>query len=603
MFNLIKKLLNTKIRSKLIAMCIVVIVPVFAAGVYLIFNTTGIIQQSVVDEAFNDAENMKSRLRDTIYTNSTAAENVYYNDEINYLLNNNFTSEEEYREFYRSHSTVEDYLKMYSQFMDIVFYVDIDGFVYNSDYRRVTGEVSNSYWYKAANSDRPVWQVIRNPGDGNFYLSYVRRVYRRGDPVGAMVISITPEWIDGLMKDEIFKVVFCVQEGMVFYSNMDNYELGKVCIPPEISFKPGISDSVELTEMSPLTKEGYTIASCFDYENTGNLFQIYLVKPYSIVTGSTKNFTEVYVWYVSLCFLLSMLITILFTTYFVRRIKLLQDQMHKVAMGDFSLDADIKGGDEINDLYRDLQVMVASMESLINEAYEAKIQSETFKFNQMEAEFKTLASQINPHFLYNTLETIRMKAYVNNDKETADLIKKLGKFMRRCLEVKDGMVTLKSELEFTKSYLELQSARFGDRVSYSVNCEVDPEYKILPLIIQPIVENAFIHGIESSKTKGVITINAFYKFEDVIIDVIDNGQGIPDDKMSELLWKLEENDTSSGKSIGLTNVNKRIKMYHGEKYGLSVTSGVGKGTRVRITLPDLVRDDVTKREVIEKNVK
>ena len=140
--------------------------------------------------------------------------------------------------------------------------------------------------------------------------------------------------------------------------------------------------------------------------------------------------------------------------------------------------------------------MVKSMQQLINEAYEAKIQSETFKLNQMEAEFKTLASQINPHFLYNTLETIRMKAYCNNDKETADLVKKLGKFMRRCLEVKDGMVTLESELEFTKSYLELQSARFGDRVSYSIYCEVDTNYKILPLIIQPIVENAFVHGIE-----------------------------------------------------------------------------------------------------------
>ena len=80
--------------------------------------------------------------------------------------------------------------------------------------------------------------------------------------------------------------------------------------------------------------------------------------------------------------------------------------------------------------------MVKSMQELMNEAYEAKIQTETFRLNQVEAEFKTLASQINPHFLYNTLETIRTKAYVNNDKETADLVKKLGKFMLRCLEVK-----------------------------------------------------------------------------------------------------------------------------------------------------------------------
>lgn len=265
--------------------------------------------------------------------------------------------------------------------------------------------------------------------------------------------------------------------------------------------------------------------------------------------------------------------------------------MHKVAVGDFDLDENISGEDEINELYGDLQIMVKSMQELMNEAYEAKIQTETFRLNQVEAEFKTLASQINPHFLYNTLETIRMKAYVNNDKETADLVKKLGKFMRRCLEVKNSMVSLESELEFTKSYLELQSARFGDRVSYSIENEIDGSYPVLPLIIQPIVENAFVHGIEGIKGSGRIDISIKYSGENVIIEVDDNGQGIPDDKMSELRWKLEENDTSSGKSIGLTNVNKRIKMFHGDSYGLSFSSKPGKGTKVRITLPKNVSEE------------
>lgn len=235
------------------------------------------------------------------------------------------------------------------------------------------------------------------------------------------------------------------------------------------------------------------------------------------------------------------------------------------------------------------------MQTLMNDAYKSKIQSESFKLNQVEAEFKALASQINPHFLYNTLETIRMKAYCNDDKETADLVKKLGKFMRRCLEVKNGMVTLESELEFTKSYLELQAARFGDRVSYSIYCEVDRNYKILPLIIQPIVENAFVHGIEGEKANGKIDIKVFYRSGQVIIEVSDNGQGIPADKLRELLAKLEKNDTSSGKSIGLTNVNKRIKMYHGEQYGLTVETTFGHGTAIRITLPQKADENIMKR--------
>ena len=387
---------------------------------------------------------------------------------------------------------------------------------------------------------------------------------------------------------------------MVFYSNMEEYTLGNVFTSPDFDFQLGNSETKKLGMESPLTDKGYTVATYFDYENTGNLFQIYLVKPYTVINEKTSNLTTVYIWYVSLCFIL----TILFTSFFTRRIQLLRDEMHKVAMGDFNLNAELKGNDEINELYTDLKLMVDSMQKLINEAYEAKIQSEAFKLNQKEAEFKTLASQINPHFLYNTLETIRMKAYCNNDKETATLVKKLGKFMRRCLEVKDSMVPLESELEFTKSYLELQSARFGDRVSYTIYCEVDVNYIVLPLIIQPIVENAFVHGIESSKSNGVIKIKIYYKGDNVIIDVIDNGQGIPDDKMSELRWKLQVNDTSSGKSIGLTNVNKRIKMYHGEEYGLSISSELGKGTRMTLTLPRNVDDtDVIKKNLIEKNVR
>lgn len=579
-------LLNTKIRTKLILMCIVVIVPVFLAGVYLILNMIGVMRTSVVNEAFNDVDNLKTRLKDTIYTTSTVADRIYGSEDINALLNNDFKSSEEYLDYYDNMASISDFLGAYSQIKDIIFFVNIDDFIYNSDFRQPTPRIKASYWYTSAlETDLSRWQVIQNPNDGNYYLSLVRQTFTKdGKSAGVMVIFISPEWLEGIMKDEVFNVVFTVQNGMIFYSNMEGFDLGKVYAADEIAIAEGQSNTVEINS-GALSDKGYTVASYFDYENTGNLFQIYLIKPYELVNEQTNSLTIGYVWYISMCFLLSVLITILFTSFFARRIRFLSDQMHKVTLGDFNLEADIRGGDEINDLYTDLQLMVKSMQDLINQAYKAKIEAETFKLNQMQAEFKTLASQINPHFLYNTLETIRMKAYCNNDKETADLVKKLGKFMRRCLEVKDGLVTLESELEFTKSYLELQTARFGDRVSYSIYCEVDTQYNILPLIIQPVVENAFIHGIESSKSNGHIDIKICYKEDKIIISVIDNGQGIPDDKLAELRWKLVDNDTSSGKSIGLTNVNKRIKMYHGEQYGLSVKSTLGKGTRISITLP------------------
>ena len=328
--------------------------------------------------------------------------------------------------------------------------------------------------------------------------------------------------------------------------------------------------------------KGYTITDNFKY---GEDFQIVFLIPSGVTDIEINKLSIIYGGYFSLFFILSLLIIVLFTSVFSRRITLLSEKMHAVAGGNFNVEITDTGKDEIAQLYTDLEQMIHSMQKMLDDVYQAKIQNEEFKFVQMEAEFKALASQINPHFLYNTLETIRMKAFCNNDKETADLVKKLGKFMRRCLEIKNGEVTLRSELEFTNGYLELQSARFGDRVSYSIYSEVSKDYMILPLVIQPVVENAFVHGIESCKDNGHIDIRVYYSGDNVIIDVKDNGVGMNDEKLHELEEKLRRNDTSSGKSIGLTNVNKRIKMYHGDRYGLTIQTKEGGGTLIRITLP------------------
>ncbi|MCH5192763.1 MAG: histidine kinase [Oscillospiraceae bacterium] len=619
MASLIQKILSMKFRNKLILMCVATLVPVILGGVYLLYNFISVMQSNAGNGTISEADSIKTRLKDTVSTVSNISKTVLESDSLNALLRQEFVNNDEYYTFYMQNSIIPEQNGMYPQVDSFYFYLDIDGFVYNSDFRYANKEIQDSYWYKkASETDKPRWQLItldnevitdtaeESNADGDTksagYTSPESRLAlvtpladKNGDFCGAMVVTVDPEWYAEFTSDVSAGVVLCVNQGVVFYSTVEGCR-ERMVLNYENDFPMGISNSEKLSGGNhQLEKKGYTVVSYFDYENTGNLFQVYIVKPTAIYNKTLNSTIIIYVWYSLLCVILSVLILILFSSMFTRRIRSLQDKMHTVADGSFELTDDIKGGDEIYDLYQDLKKMVDSMQKLINDAYEAKIQSESFKLNQMEAEFKTLASQINPHFLYNTLETIRMKAYCNNDKETADLVKKLGKFMRRCLEVKDGMVTLESELEFTRSYLELQSARFGDRVSYSIYCEVDRNYKVLPLIIQPIVENAVVHGVEGSKSNGRISIKVRYSGENVSIDVSDNGQGITPERMKELLQKLEKNDTSSGKSIGLTNVNKRIKMYHGEEYGLSVKTVQGRGTTISVTLPRIVDENVMKK--------
>ena len=600
MINPIETLLNTKFRNKLIFMCIVAVVPMVLAGVFLLWNLSDTLTANAENEIISSADTMKIRLRDSIETISNISERAIDNDDVRTLVHNNFVTDDEYYNFYMQSTSIYDTLDAYPQITDISYYIDKDNFINHGNYYKVTDEIKKLYWYKdAAEYDLPRWHIIKDEdSEDSFSLCLIEPLHNmKMEFKGVAVIRIDSKIFASLCDDLPANrdIIFSAGQGIVFFSTVEEYPVGKVVPEDKDKFIYGVSDSEIISDSSKLGKLGHTVVSYFDYENTASLFQVYVINPDSLFSSQTSQIIYSYIWYTFLCILLSILIAYFFSSVFSRRIQFLKDQMHNVAAGNFELTEEIRGTDEIFDLYEDLKKMVDSMQTLINDAYKAKIQSESFKLNQVEAEFKALASQINPHFLYNTLETIRMKAFVNNDKETATLVKKLGKFMRRCLEVKDGMVTLESELEFTKSYLELQSARFGDRVAYSIYCEVDRQYKILPLIIQPIVENAFVHGVEGAKANGKINIKVFYKGENVLIEVSDNGCGIEPDKLRLLLAKLEENDTSSGKSIGLTNVNKRIKMYHGEQYGMSVETVLGQGTTIRLTIPREVDENVMKR--------
>ena len=563
---------------------IIVIVPIFLAGIFIMLKMTNLIEDSLISNSFKNADRLKARITDTLSTADGISRQIYSNEEIRrFLMNDNF-SLRDYNNFYSTHSFFKNYINAFSQIKKIKIYTEKDLLMYNSEFYS-SGSFKNTTWYneaKAAGGQIHI-KVFEDSTDGIVYLHLTRAILSGDDCLGVIVITISPDWIERMMATESDNVIFSAERGKIYYSNIETIKPGSVV--------GGLSEDILQPDLRTLTEVGfdngetYNILETFTYEDPSNILQVFVLTPVSEINAQAETSYSVYVWYMSLCFILSFLIILLFTSMFSNRVEALKMQMHNVASGDFSMSYEIGGKDEIADLNDDLCRMVNSMQSLIKEAYDAKIQAEQLKLTQSEAEFKALASQINPHFLYNSLETIRMKAFCSGDKETAALVKKLGKIMRRCLEVKDSAVTLGSELEFTENYLELQKARFGDRISYSIVNEVEKDYLILPLVIQPVVENAFVHGVESSKVNGKRDIKIRHQGNSVIIDVIDNGCGMSPERLEEIMHKLIENDTSSGKSIGLTNVNSRIKMAYGDSCGLTISSVEGKGTKVSITLP------------------
>ena len=223
---------------------------------------------------------------------------------------------------------------------------------------------------------------------------------------------------------------------------------------------------------------------------------------------------------------------------------------------------------------------------IVNEVYVQKLQKEQLFSRQKEMQLKILSGQINPHFLYNTLETIRMMALGKKEKEIAATIKMLSQLLRQSLSVNDKTIPLEKELELVRNYLVIQKLRFGSRMNYSINMEIDPgACSILPLLIQPLVENSLIHGLETRQTGGYISIAIKAQDETLCIDVSDNGTGIEPERMERLRSALVSGEDTADGWIGLINVNRRIRLYYGPDFGLTVCENPESGTRVIMVIP------------------
>lgn len=242
------------------------------------------------------------------------------------------------------------------------------------------------------------------------------------------------------------------------------------------------------------------------------------------------------------------------------------------------------------------------IEQLIGQRQKEYAQEQTRELSLKQAEFNELQSQINPHFLYNTLESIRAEALSENSVQVANMVRSLSSFYRYCIGRYRTLVTFREELENIENYFSIQRYRFGNRFYLNVN--ISPEnqccmdLKIIKMSLQPLVENAIYHGLETKFDKGHVTISTELTQSRFIIVVSDDGVGIAPDTLNKINMLLNMNprdfsseDTEIGKTIGvgLMNINQRIKMYFGEDYGLIVRSIKDIGTDIEITLP-LVTD-------------
>lgn len=259
--------------------------------------------------------------------------------------------------------------------------------------------------------------------------------------------------------------------------------------------------------------------------------------------------------------------------------------IHGIVEGETDLKpGNVKEGSPLYPLYADLNIMTEKLTDLIQREYSAKMMKK-------QAELDALQSQINPHFLYNTLESIRGQAITKGVEDIEVMTKALSDLFRYSISKKGNLVSLQEELTNVDNYLMIQQYRFNNKFIILNKIEPDTLHNKIPkLLIQPIVENAVQHGLETKQGKGTITISAYRTAKRLVVNVQDNGLGISQEKLviinesltcGQAVAEMED----SGLRIGLINVNERIKLNFGDKYGLKVYSAKEVGTNVEITLP------------------
>lgn len=263
----------------------------------------------------------------------------------------------------------------------------------------------------------------------------------------------------------------------------------------------------------------------------------------------------------------------------VNPIRKLCEASKKVAKGDFTVRSNVESKDEIAVLADNFDDMTAQIGQLVD-----RIKEEQINLRNMES--KLLQAQINPHFLYNTLDTIVWLAEAKHNEEVVKMTRYLSEFFRTTLSKGEDFITLEEERRHVESYLQIQQFRYQDIMSYEIDME--PEiliYTVPKLTLQPLVENALYHGIKNKRGGGKIRIEGRLKDHKIFLSVIDDGKGMTEEEIGNLRSYIAGRSDKTKKGFGLVNVNQRIHSYYGQEYGIFFESKKDEGTKAVVVIP------------------
>ncbi|OPJ63452.1 sensor histidine kinase [Clostridium oryzae] len=577
MNRIIKLMMNLKLRSKLFLSYLFIIILVITVN-YMIY---GISEANTIKNIESSSTNMVEQLSNNIsYKMSGLDTDIFYAvgaskifDESNFsdyviLMQNVYVFN-----MYLQNSGIHVVNDFFMNASGSCFYYDKDG---SSDYVN-----SNIYRYLIANkksiidaSGKPIYVEFDNE-PGVLYIIKSNITLNTHVSNGIMAIGIRDSYIKDLFSQSK------LQNGSIVVCDGNS----KILICDE-KVKP-IAD-----RFNGLLAEDTYGQNFFNYKDKSLIVEsgisenkrwkvLYLVS----VKDLLKDVENIKRLVIILCITLlvfSIAIALVISNSLTSNIRLLLKKIKSVGQGNFKLHLEPKSHDETAELFKHFNIMSEKLEDLIERiAYE--------KTETQRAEYNALLAQINPHFIYNLLESINGLAKIKGQDEIVQIISALSYLIRSTICGKNSEISLKNELEYVKNYMSIEQIITGGRISIEYDIDDDTLDCIVPkFILQPLVENAINHGIEFQKSGGLILISA-HKEDDVLkINISDDGTGIEEDKLQSIILGIQQPVESSDDAhthIGIKSVDRRIKILYGNKYGLKISSKPEIGTVVEIIIP------------------
>ncbi|MDQ0972091.1 two-component system sensor histidine kinase YesM [Neobacillus niacini] len=510
---------------------------------------------------------------------------LYTNLNLNLFLEKDYVSSIDYIEKHNS------FLRNYNQsspinpsINSIRFYTDNPSVIYSGGVYSIDSLQQELTNFKDALTNSNGSQIlIDTPSDQNFEtFSIIRNLdYFYNDKQKFVKVEINPVTIRDIFNNVTFKgdVYLLNEKGEIEYTN--NQSLKQQLSKP-IKFNQIEKEQSLVTIRAKLNNGSYLN----DWSVVGTISEETMLK--------TVNKSKLFIVLLAMInFLAPTIIIVIISRSFLTRLQRIIRHVKRMKNQDFELIHDQEYQDEIGQLTSEFNRMTKKINDLINDVLLVNIQNKDLEIKRNRAQLSALQSQINPHFLFNALETIRMRSLMKDERETAKIIHNMAKIFRNSLTWGKDFVSVRDEVNLITSFLEIQKYRFGDKLNYQIYIdETAEDCKIPNMSLLPFIENASIHGIEPLKENGEISVSISLYADTVTCVIKDNGAGITEEKRKQLLASLE-NEEDIRENVGIKNVYYRLKLYYHDQFYFNIDSHPDYGTTITIQFPSQIDSPIS----------